>query len=88
MDMKDGWKSLLLIEYYKNKFTCEILDGLIQDDRYWVVDDIIYYKNHIYLVLESQIKEKVMQSTHSSPLEGHPGYLKTIGKLGRGCWKM
>jgi len=26
------------------------MDGHIQDDRYRVVDDIIYYKDNIYLV--------------------------------------
>ena len=32
---------------------------LVQDDRYKVVEDIIYYKGRIYLVLESKIKETV-----------------------------
>jgi hypothetical protein len=27
MDISEDWKSLLLVEYSKNKFACEVLDG-------------------------------------------------------------
>jgi uncharacterized protein YciU (UPF0263 family) len=36
------WKSHLLVEYSKNKFACEVLDGPVQDDRYMVIDDVIF----------------------------------------------
>jgi len=45
------WKSHLLVEYSKNHFSCKLMDGYVQDDRYMIVDDIIYYKGIIYLVL-------------------------------------
>ena len=51
MSISTDWRSLLLVEYSKNKFACELLDGQIQDDRYRIVDDINYYKGRIYLVL-------------------------------------
>ena len=44
------WKEHLLVEYSKNRFAYEILDGQVQDDRYRVIDDVIYYKDIIYLV--------------------------------------
>ena len=47
MDVTTDWKALLLVEYSKSKFACEILDGQIQDDCYRVIDDIIYYKDII-----------------------------------------
>ena len=50
MSISTDWRSLLLVDYSKNKFACELLDGRIQDDRYRVVDNIIYYKSRIYLV--------------------------------------
>jgi hypothetical protein len=82
------WKALLLVEYSKNRFACEILDGQVSDDRYRVIDDIIYYKDRIYLVLESQLKDKIMHVAHTSPLAGHPGYLKTYRKIReRFTWK-
>ena len=52
------------------------------------MDDIIYYKDRIYLIPESQLKDKIMQARHSSPLAGHPGYLKTYRKIQeRFMWK-
>jgi len=36
------WKSTLLVEYSKNTFSCELMEGTNQDERYKVVDDIIY----------------------------------------------
>jgi hypothetical protein len=41
------------------------------------VDDIIYYKDMIYLVPEPTLKDKILRATHDPPLEGHKGYLKT-----------
>jgi hypothetical protein len=81
-------KSELLVEYSKNKCAYEMMDGSVQDDIYKVVDDIIYYKGRIYLVLESILKEKIMKAMHDTPLVGHPGYFKTYRKIReRFSWK-
>jgi hypothetical protein len=32
MEISVDWKSHLLVEYSKNKFTCEVMDGQIHDD--------------------------------------------------------
>jgi hypothetical protein len=88
MDISEDWKSLLLVEYSKNKFSCEVLDGQVTDDKYRVVDDFIYYKDRIYLVLGSYIRQKIMQATHDSPLAGHQGFLKTYRQVQeRFTWK-
>jgi hypothetical protein len=71
------WKSHLLVEYSKNKFVCELMDGKIQDDRYRIMDEIIYYKGRIYLVPDSSFKKRVFQSFHDSSLAGHQGFFKT-----------
>jgi hypothetical protein len=52
MDILADWKSHLLVEYSKNKFACEVMDGQIQDDRYRVIYDVIFYKDRLYLVPE------------------------------------
>jgi hypothetical protein len=52
------------------------MDGHIQDDRYTVVDDIIFYKDKIYLVPNSTLKEKNLRATHDTPLVGNHVYLK------------
>jgi hypothetical protein len=60
-----------LVEYSKNKFACEFMDGQIQDDRYTIMDDVIYYKGRIYLGPGSSFKRKVLQAFHDSSLAGH-----------------
>ena len=70
-----------MVEYSKNKFTYELLDGKIEDDKYKVIDDIIYYKNKIYLVPESALKKKVLQASHDSPLSRHQSFLKTYRQI-------
>jgi hypothetical protein len=62
------------VEYSKNKFSCEVMDHNTQDGIYKVVYDVIYYKDRIYLVLESALKEKIMEAMHNTPLVGHPGH--------------
>ena len=64
MSISTDWRSLLLVEYSINKFACELLDGQIQDVRYRVIDDIIYYKSRIYPVPESALKRKIIQASH------------------------
>jgi hypothetical protein len=82
------WKSHLLVEYSKNKFACELMDGQIQDDRFRILDDLIYYKGRIYVVPESKFKEKVLRAFHDSPLAGHQGFLKTYRQIReRFVWK-
>jgi hypothetical protein len=68
------------VEYSKNKFACELMDGQLQDDRYMIIDDIIYYKGKIYLVPESLFKKRVLQAFHDSSLVGHHGFLKLIDR--------
>jgi hypothetical protein len=43
-DISVDWKAHLLVEYSKNKFTCEIMDVQVVDDNFRIMDDIIYYK--------------------------------------------
>jgi hypothetical protein len=82
------WKSHLLVEYSKDWFACELMDGHIQDDRYRVVDDIIYYRGSIYLVSESTLREEIMRAMHDTPLAGHHGYFRTYQQIReRFSWK-
>jgi hypothetical protein len=60
MEISADWKSHLLVEYSKNKFSCEVMDGKIQDDRYRVIDDVIFYKDRVYLVPDSGLKKNIL----------------------------
>jgi hypothetical protein len=77
MDICTYWKTHLLVEYYKKTFACEVMNGNLVDDRYRVLDDIIFYKDHIYLVLESTLNGKILKVCHDFPVVGHQGYFKT-----------
>jgi hypothetical protein len=63
-EISTDWKSILLVEYSKNTFTC-----------------LVYYKDKIYLVPESKLKEKILRAIHDAPLAGHQGYLKTYRQV-------
>jgi hypothetical protein len=34
----------LVMEYVKDQFACQLLDGKIQDDNLRIINDLIYYK--------------------------------------------
>ena len=88
MDVTENWKVILEVEYAKDKFSCEIFDGTDHDDRYNILEGIIYYKYRIYLVPGSSLKQKVLKSSHDSPLAGHLGFFKTCRMLTeRFSWK-
>ena len=53
-----------MMEYYKDPFTCEVLDGKVRDGRYKVVGGVIYFHDQIYLVKGSKLKEKLLNATY------------------------
>ena len=58
------------------------------DDRYRVVDEIIYYRDRIFLTEGSHLKKKILQASHDSPLAGHQGFTKTYRAIReRFLWK-
>ena len=77
MDVAKNWKAALEVEYAKDKFSCEILNGTKNEDRYKVLEGIIYYKGRLYFVPNSSLKEKILKKAHDSPLAGHPNFFKT-----------
>jgi hypothetical protein len=88
IEVSVDWKSHLLVEYSKNKFACEVLDGQVQDDSYKVIDDVIFYKDKVYLVPGSGLKKKILAVVHDLPLVGHRGCFKTYRQIReRFSWK-
>ncbi|KAH9326380.1 hypothetical protein KI387_006558 [Taxus chinensis] len=43
------WRPHLLVEYSKDRHTCEILDGHIQDDNYRLEDEMLLYQGRLSL---------------------------------------
>ena len=60
MSIDPDWRAQLLVEYSKDKFACEVLDLYVTDDWYRVMNEVIYYKDKIFLVLDSQLLDKIM----------------------------
>jgi hypothetical protein len=83
MDICIDWKEHLLVEYSKKKIACDVMDGQVVDDRYWVLDDVILYKDRIYLVLEFNLKGNIMKVCHDLLQSGIRGTSKHIGRTGR-----
>ena len=41
MDIAKNWKDMLLVEYAKDKFSCDVLDGIMRDDNYIILNGLI-----------------------------------------------
>ena len=39
------WKDHLVMGYAKDQFACQLLDGQLQDDKFKIMNDLIYYKD-------------------------------------------
>ena len=50
MHVPNDCKSQLVIKYSKDKFACEVLYGLVHDDEFNILNDVIYYKGRVFLV--------------------------------------
>eukprot|EP00253_Pinus_taeda_P029107 PITA_29107 len=60
----------------------------VVNDRYRVVDEIIYYKDQIFLTEGSQLKKEILHASHDSPLASHQGFTKTYRAIReRFSWK-
>ena len=46
----EDWRHLIIAEYARDSWASGIVDGTIVDTRYTLVDDLIIYKNRIFLV--------------------------------------
>ena len=88
MDIAKDWKNMLLVEYAKDKFACDVLYGIKGEYKSRIVNGMIYYKVRIYLFQDSKLKYKILQEAHDSPLVGHSGIFKMFRQLRqRFFWK-
>lgn len=82
------WKTILITEYAKDKFSSDLMEGKVQDEKYQVMNDLILYKNRIYITPESRLKKEILKTYHDNPLAGHQGYFKTYKQIReRFTWK-
>jgi hypothetical protein len=55
-------------------------DSSASDTFTWKTDSL-WYKDHLYLCKNSQLKQKVQLELHTSPVGGHSGFLKTYHRV-------
>lgn len=84
--VSEDWKHLIIAEYAKNPLASDIIDGIVQDNRYSLANDLIIYKERIFLVPGFEVKCIVLRTFHDSPMVGHSGYFKTY-RQERFSWK-
>jgi hypothetical protein len=78
----------LIVEYARDQFACQLLDGQIHNYNFRVMKDLIYYKGRIFLVPGSTLKAKILHACHNSSVVGHQGIGKTYRHVReRFSWK-
>lgn len=45
------------------------------------MDEVIYYKDRIYLVLGSNLRDNIFHVAHDSPITSHQGFFKTYWNI-------
>ena len=45
------------------------------------LNDSLWYKDHLYIFKNSQLKQKILLELHTSPLGGHSRFLRTFHKV-------
>jgi hypothetical protein len=77
IEARDEWKN------DENVWT--LIQRLQQDssasDTFTWKNDSLWYKDHLYLCKNSQLKQKVLLELHTSLVGGHSGFLKTYHRV-------
>ena len=55
-------------------------DPSVSDTFVWK-NDSLWYKDHLYIYKESQLKQKVLMELHTSLIGGHSGFLKAYHRV-------
>ena len=70
------WKSQLLVEYSKDLHTCMVLDDLLHDESYSILDGVIYNHGRIFFSRASNLKEKLLQRAYEEFCFSHTFSMK------------
>ena len=65
------------MEYSKDLFTCKVIEGQAMDEKYKVVNGIIYVHDQIYLTKDSKLKNKLLNTTYEVLLSNPTGLIRT-----------
>ena len=51
----------MMAEYVENPIANNLLQEILQDDRFKLVDELIIYTNWVYLIPESKVRERILR---------------------------
>ena len=71
------WLDEIRSEYAKDQDTYALIDNPERNPRVEWRNEILWYKERIYLSPTSRFKDKFLKETHDSPAAGHVGFFKT-----------
>ena len=76
----------LSLEEWKNDVATSNLTRQIKNDpssldKFCLKRDILWYKECLYLYMNSTLKHKILKELHESPIGGHSGFLKTYHRV-------
>jgi hypothetical protein len=79
------WVEEANIELKQDQEVCKIIQQLHEDpsssDNFVWKNDLLWYDDRLYLCKNSQLKQKVLLESHTSPIGGHSGFLKTYHRV-------
>ena len=61
----------MLVEYFKDIHTGMILDGIHQEEGYFVQGGVIYYHGKVFLARASKLKQKILQGAYEEFFLSH-----------------
>lgn len=60
-----------MVEYLKDDFTSNIMDGFIFDDNSRLRNGLIFHKYRIHIIHDSKLKEKLISALHDASFMGN-----------------
>ena len=83
--IQPDWITKARDEWKKDEEVWTLIQKLQQDpstyDTFSWKNDSLWYKDHLYLCKNSQLKQNIILYLHTSTLGGHSGFLKTYHRV-------
>ena len=83
--IQPDWITKAREEWKNDKEVQKIIQKLQQDpstsDTFRWKNDLLWYKNRLYICNNSQLKQNIILELHTSPLGGHSRFLKTYHRV-------
>src|SRR6202012_5026695 len=85
----EGMDNTFLKEIQINKHNLDDIAsrGLTDSKSHWTKsDDLIWYKDKIYVPRNMELRERILRSRHDTPIASHPGFWKMHDLVERDFW--